>query len=205
MIEDSDEFLLSIMSEDNEEARNALYNKHLPQITYLVNKYNSIGQKLGIEYNDLLQEANMSFTYALNSYVDNKGTSLNTYIYLCIERRLKRLMVEQLKGKEKINIDSLSLDYDYGLEDEYTLKDILGDDSLDPLKNYTETESIKSIIERIRQSLSSFEEEVFSYMLLDLNYQEISKILDKTPKQIDNTMQRIRLKAKEVIEKERNE
>ena len=205
MTNETDEFLLSIMSEDNEEARETLYKKYSPQITFLVKKYSNIAKKIGVEYNDLLQEANMSFTYALNSYKKEKGTSLKTYIYLCVERRLKRIVVDQLKGSEKINLESLSLDYEYGPEDEYKLKDVLGDDSSDPLINYTEIEKVENIIEKIKETLSSFELDVFTYMLMDFNYQEISKILDKTPKQIDNTMQRIRLKAREVLKKEGNE
>lgn len=205
MNDENDEFLISIMSGDNDEARNALYEKYAFEISFLVNKYKNICQKIGVEYNDLLQEANMSFTYALNSYEEEKGSSLKTYIYLCIERRIKRLIKDHIGGKNRINLDTLSLDYEYSNEGEYTLKDILGDDSSDPLKNYTESENIKSLIQKIKLSLSPFEKEVFSYMLMDLNYQEISKILDKTPKQIDNTMQRIRLKAKDAIAKEGNE
>ena len=205
MINETDEYILSLMSGDNEDAIEALYKKYSPQISYLVKKYYNIAQKNGMEYNDLLQEANIAFTYALNSYNNEKGTTLKTYIYLCVERRLRRIAVDQLKGSEKINFESLSLDYEYGTEDEYTLKDVLGDDSSDPLINYTENEKIENIIEKIKEALSPFELDVFTYMLMDFNYQEISKILDKTPKQIDNTMQRIRLKAKEVLKKERNE
>ena len=36
-------------------------------------------------------------------------------------------------------------------------------------------------------------------MIKELNYKEIAKILDKNPKQIDNTMQRVRLKLKELL------
>ena len=40
MTNETDEFLLSIMSGDNEEARETLYKKYSPQITFLVKNIN---------------------------------------------------------------------------------------------------------------------------------------------------------------------
>ena len=37
-------------------------------------------------------------------------------------------------------------------------------------------------------------------MLNEVSYQEIAKILEKTPKQIDNTIQRIKLKMRKILD-----
>jgi len=39
-------------------------------------------------------------------------------------------------------------------------------------------------------------------MIKGLNYHEIAKLLDKNPKQIDNTMQRVRMKLKDLLKGE---
>ena len=56
------------------------------------------------------------------------------------------------------------------------------------------------MLNKIKNDLSESEYEVFKLMLMNKNYLEISDILDKSPKQIDNTMQRIKSKIKKILE-----
>ena len=83
-----------------------------------------------------------------------------------------------------------------------SLKEMIGDIRLDPSIKYSEKETEKNRYEKIKKELSQFEYEVFLYMMKDLNYNEIAKILDKSPKQIDNTMQRVRFKIKTILKEE---
>ena len=52
------------------------------------------------------------------------------------------------------------------------------------------------------KNLSEFEYTVFNYMVNSFSYNEIARMMDKSPKQIDNAIKRIKLKMKELIEKE---
>lgn len=80
------------------------------------------------------------------------------------------------------------------------LKESLSDNlKNDPLNNITNDENYKELLNNIKLSLSSQEYEVFKLMLNGKNYQDISKILDKNPKQIDNTIQRIKSKIKKIL------
>ena len=59
----------------------------------------------------------------------------------------------------------------------------------------------KDVVDKIKSKLTSFEDEVFELMLSNFKYKEIADILDKDVKSVDNAIQRIRLKAKTVIDK----
>ena len=190
--------LADMFCETNEDIRDSLYEKYLPTIKYVVKKFTTNAKKLGLEYSDLMQEANVAFTDAINTYDQNKDASLQTFIVLCVQRRLTNVISKAQTTKSKMEQQSLSLDYDYD-EEGLPLKDILKVDLSDPSFKYSEKETTEEMKKKIKEQLSPLELEVFTYMINGLNYLEIAEILDKSPKQIDNTMQRVRLKARAVL------
>ena len=190
--------LADMFCETNEDIRDSLYEKYLPTIKYVVKKFTTNAKKLGLEYSDLMQEANVAFTDAINTYDQNKDASLQTFIVLCVQRRLTNVISKAQTTKSKMEQQSLSLDYDYD-EEGLPLRDILKDDLSDPSFKYSEKETTEEMKKKIKEQLSPLELEVFTYMINGLNYLEIAEILDKSPKQIDNTMQRVRLKARAVL------
>ncbi len=198
---DEDAFLVDMVCETNEEVRNSLYEKYAILIKSIVKKYKSKALKIGLDLNDLIQEANLGFTDAINKYDATKEASLKTFISLCIERRLIKVIERQSTEKNKIVQESLSLDYEY-LDQGLPLKEIIGDDRLDPSKTFTAEENCKQINKKVEKYLSKLEYSVYTYMIKGLNYHEIAKLLDKNPKQIDNTMQRVRMKLKDLLKGE---
>ena len=54
-------------------------------------------------------------------------------------------------------------------------------------------------MKEIKKSLTDFELQVFELMISSFNYREIAEILDKDRKQIDNAIQRIKMKVKEKL------
>ena len=135
-----------------------------------------------------MQEANVGFTDALNRYDASKDASLKTFVSVCVERRLLNYVYKQRTKKNQIEQESLSLDYDYD-QDGLTLKEILKDENADPSHQIL---------------IQTQEYEVFSYMLDGLDYLEISKKLNKSPKQVDNTIQRIKTKIKTTFKEGEN-
>lgn len=196
----SDSELCSMICESDEEAKEILLKKYNYIIDLIIKKYIMASLKLGIEYNDLYQEALVGFTDALISYDENKDASLKTFISLCVDRRLQKVLIKAKTKKNEIILQALSLDYQKN-EEELPLKEIISDNSKnDPLYNITSNENYEELLKQIKSNLSNSEYEVFKMMLLNNNYLEISKILNKSPKQIDNTMQRIKSKIKKILE-----
>lgn len=193
--------LLSMANEDSEDAKDALFEKYQYIINIVVKKYKKMAKTLGIEYKDLYQEALLAFVDAVKRFKDDKETSLPTFITLCVERRLQVIIQKASRMKNKILADSLSLEQPYD-HFKQPLMDIIGDKNANnPLKNILLEEEYMELSYQIQKTLSVSEDEVYSLMLAGLNYNEIAIILDKEPKQVDNSIQRIRSKVKKIIEK----
>ena len=200
---EEENLLLDMVSESNEDVRNALYDKYERFIQYLVRKYSSRAYKLGLDQKDLAQEANVAFVDALNSYNPNKEASFKTFMSLCIERRLINVLNKYASKKNQFEKDALSLEFEY--DDEASmLNTFLADSSLDPSFAYFEKEELEELKKKIESQLSDFERQVYLKMLNGFDYQKIAILLDKNPKQIDNTIQRIRYKMRQILEGEKN-
>ena len=191
----SDSELYSMVCESSEEAKEIIYTKYKYIIDVIVKKYVYTAKKLGVEYNDLYQEGLVGFADALNNYDESKKVLLSTFISVCVERRLQNAVLKAGRFKNKILRDSLSLDHEYG-EQQIPLREMIRDEKSDPLFGISKAEDYEELIECIKNKLSSNEYEVYQLMLHGLNYQEIALILNKKPKQIDNTIQRLKYKIK---------
>ena len=60
-------------------------------------------------------------------------------------------------------------------------------------------ENYDELKHKIDNILSPFEKKVYKLVVKDMNYNDIAKYLNKEPKQIDNTIQRIRNKIKDIL------
>ncbi len=193
----------SMVCESNEEAQEKLYEYCEPQINYMIKKYSNAALKYGIDSKDFEQEAMLAFANALNYYDEKKDAGLRTFVSLCVERRLIKIIARARNYKNMCNKKNLSLEYDYGSG--IILKDILADNDADPLNMFSEEEYLKSFKNKIKMLLSSFEYQVYEYLIEGLNYIEIAKVLDKSPKQIDNTLQRIKNKIRLIVKEDEYE
>ena len=194
----SDSELLNIIKENSEEAKDILYEKYKYIIGITIKKYTMSAKMLNMEYKDLYQEALLGFSEAINRF-DDASSSLPTFITLCVDRRLQVVLKKASRLKNKLMNESLSLEYVYQ-DDKQPLMDILSDENKNnPLLNLEMDEEVDCLIKKINGTLSSKEKEVFALMLKNYNYQEIAQILNCQVKQIDNAMQRIKLKVKNIL------
>jgi len=201
-MEFSDEEIISLALENNEEAKNIIYEKNKFIVDNLLHKYYQVATKLGIDMKELEQEAYLSFSDALNSYREDKNTKLSTFIFLCVERRLQKIIRRSNGEKAKLLNNTYSLDYDYN-EDGTTLKDLISDsEQSDPLNNLASEEGYKELLRKIKSCLSESEYEVFNYVIRDFDYQTIAILINKNPKQVDNTIQRIKHKIRDIMKSE---
>lgn len=199
----SDSELFSLVCEANEEAKDVLYHKYHYIIDVLVKKYLYSAKKLGYEYKDLEQEAMVGFADSLNHYDESKNAGMPTFISLCVERRLQNAISKAGRLKNKILLESLSLDHVYD-NCQVPLKEMISDQNSDPLQGITKDEELEELVDFIKDSLSASEYEVYDFLINGLNYQEIAQILEKSPKQIDNTIQRLKGKIKTILQEKRN-
>lgn len=196
----SDSELILRLHSNDEDAKDILFEKYKYIIDTEVKKYSTIARMLGYEYNDLYQDALLGFSDGLVSYRDDKKTALPSFITLCVDRRLQVSIRKVNTVKNKVLNDSLSLEYVY---DKYTspLMDLLSDNcENDPLENILKEEDLKELLDLIKSNLSSRELEVYNFLVNGLKYDQIATILGKSPKQVDNAIQRLKSKIRKILE-----
>ena len=196
----NDSELLSMIKESSEEAKDLIFKKYKYIIDIEMRKYANMARSLGYDYNDLYQDALVGFSDAINSYRDDKNAALASFITLCVDRRLQVSIKKAGRLKNKLLAESFSLEHTYN---EYTspLMDLLSDNSEnDPLQNILKEENLKELVDKIKDTLSKREYEVYSLMINGLKYDEIAMLLNKNLKQVDNTIQRVKSKIKKILE-----
>jgi len=188
-----DNELTYYLHDNNEDAIDLIYDKYKYIIEVLINKYKRVFYALNIDMEDVRQEANLAFSYAIYNYDERKDAGLNTFITLCVDRKIRSVIKKYETTKNKVFSEAISYD---NTTNDITLENILGDDTYEPLKKLENIDTIKYIEESVKSILSKVELDVYNLMKDGINYKEIADILGKTPKQIDNTIQRIRIKLK---------
>ena len=88
---------------------------------------------------------------------------------------------------------------------ERTLEEIVADEGegLDPEQLFIDKETAQTTEEMIMSRLSPFERKVADLYIKGMGYQEIAEVLEKSPKSVDNALQRIKSKAEKIL-KEQN-
>ena len=112
--------------------------------------------------------------------------------------------IEASKRKKHLPLNSYISLYEEGEENDenHNLPLI---DTIEPgVENNPETlyfgkEYTQAFIRQLEQKLSELENKVLYLHLTGADYRTIAKILDKTPKAIDNALQRIRSKAGQLL------
>lgn len=77
-----------------------------PIIKSVIKKYLGYANKVGLDYDDLFQEASMAVLRAEKSYKDNKDMKLETWIYNNINWRIQRILEGNKKYEKIISINS---------------------------------------------------------------------------------------------------
>ena len=185
---------------ESEEASDILFEKYKYIVEVVIRKYTKAAYLFNVDLVELRQEAYFAFADALYRYRDNKDATLATFITLVVERKVKRVIDSANTYKNRLNTNVLSLEHIYP-EFENPLMYIIGDESLEPLRNIEDKETTVELISNLREKLSNIELEVCDLLLKQYDYKQIAVILKKSDKQIDNCIQRIRNKLKNMIEK----
>ena len=99
-----------------------------------------------------------------------------------------------------------SISYDVLIDDEKTgnetnyVEMLRGTNIYDPETSYLDKETADALYKNIKKNLSRFESEVFDAFVDGMTYVQIADKLGKTPKSIDNAIQRIKIKSEKYMD-----
>ncbi len=199
----NDQQLLEFVQENNEEALEIIYKKYEPLIHTLAKRFFPYCKNAGLELNDLVQEGMLGLTNAISHYQQTKDTSFYTFAKTCIERKLISLVVSTKRLKHRILNESVSFDFIDSEGNENNLENILFDETQNPELLVFTSEQNRFIMQKIKEELTDLEAQVFELKYHNFNYKEIATLLDKSPKTIDNAIQRVKNKVRKIIQEEK--
>lgn len=195
----NDNELLSYISESNEDASELIYQKYSPLIVSTAKRMYTYCKNNGLELNDLIQEGMLGLNQATHTYNDKREASFYTYAKTCIERKIITLVVGTTRLKHRFLNQSLSYEMPDENGDEGKLEFLLKDTKSNPEEQLISSEYEAELISKMKAVLTDFEQQVFELKISYFNYREIAEILDKEPKAVDNALQRIRNKVKNIM------
>ena len=104
--------LIQMINDNDEDVKDALYEKYSYIVEVILTKYNRSIYGLKLDYNEIRQEAFLAFTNALVNYNEEKDTSLATFISMVVERRIISCIRNNRTKKSMVAQKSLSLEFE---------------------------------------------------------------------------------------------
>lgn len=149
---------------------------------------------VGADQDDLLQEGTIGLLKAIKNYSEGKA-SFKTFATLCIRRQILTAVRSSTAQKNSAlnEASGNNLETEDGHED-YP-KELYSNVRYNPEAIFLSKEKIMEFQDFVEHNFSPFERQVFNYMIKGFSYKEIAAELEKTPKAIDNSFQRIKRKS----------
>ena len=172
-------------------------------LDYLMEKYKNMVRKkartmflIGGENDDLIQEGMIGLFKAVRDYQPDRDAAFQTFASICVDRQIYNAIQSSNRQKHQPLNSYISLSEQDG-ENEEHLGDNWGEN---PESIIIDQENVQDLEQEITATLSPMENQVLEYYLAENGYGEIAQIMGKTPKSIDNALQRIRIKIREQLE-----
>ena len=170
----------------------------------LVTRYSSLiqtkaaaYQQTGLDQEDLIQEATLGLLSAAESYDSEAGASFQTFVNICMDRRLLTACRSAARQKHIPLNQYVSLNDE--MESKHMENPLTSIDWMDPEALVISREDMKSIKRHIEQTLSGLEFKVLALYLSGRTYEEIAERLEISHKTEDNALQRARKKLKNSV------
>lgn len=173
---------------------------------YLLDKYKTMVRKkvrmlylAGGDQDDLIQEGMIGLFKAIRDYKPDHEASFYTFANLCVDRQLYRAIQSSNRQKHQPLNSYISMNASEWEEEQYQMLQPSPENILIDQEEASHTER------EIYAHLSKFENTVLQHYLEGENYIQIAESLGKSPKSIDNALQRIRGKVRKGLKgKEKN-
>lgn len=176
----NDTILSNAKSGDNKQAE-VLIVQNRSLVEVIASKYTNSS----LEYDDIVQEGMIGLLAAIKTFDKNNGTSFKTYAATCINNSIQTALKKFTRQKDIPQSQVI----------EYAEEEIPEQHgSISAEDYYIAGESVSMLAKILKENLSDYENEVLRLHIVGCNYNEIANRLSKTPKSVDNALQRIKKK-----------
>ena len=163
-------------------------------VDYIMEKYKNLVRK----------EANamIGLFKAVQNYEPDQNSSFFSFAKLCISRQLYSA-IEASRRKKHSPLNSYVSLYDMTEEKEPLINTMEAHKNSNPEELLVSQEYAELLESKLEESLSDLENRVLYLHLMGTDYRTIARLLDKSPKTVDNALQRIKAKTQKILEKEK--
>ena len=167
----------------------------------LVSRYTRLVRQLsrpfylaGGDSDDLIQEGMIGLICGMREYDDHRAASFRTYAETCIRNRLYSAVRSAARDKHTPLNQSVPLEIPFF--DSRTTSSIGTPhlSQLNPEDLIIDQEDARDKLRGVRKQLSAFEAKILGYYLDGLTTSEMAQAVNKSPKSVDNAVQRVRRK-----------
>lgn len=179
---------------------------------YLMDKYKYLVRKkakamylIGGDNDDLIQEGMIGLFKAIRDYDPQKENAFFAFADLCISRQLYTAVSASQRKKHSPLNSYVSFYAEEHSEQErgIPLLEILESMSdKNPEELVIDRENVADLKKKLYHNLSGMEKEVLKYYLEGVSYIQIGEILGKSPKSVDNALQRVKHKLSAILQRE---
>lgn len=193
----TDEQLITMAQEGSETAEEILIEKYKSFAIANAQPYFIAGA----DNDDLVQEGMIGLFKAIRSFDMTKDAKFKTFAGTCINNQILNAIKKANSRRNQVLNESVSMSNSAEQDESLTLGDILVAPSDDePEKSVVLSEMLEHLNKDSEGVFSPLERQVLILKMQGHSYQEIAKLLGKTPKSIDNALTRIKEKVTKILE-----
>ena len=192
----NDEELIEAWRDGDEAAMNALLIRYKP----LVRRRAKTMFLIGGDSEDLIQEGMIGLYQAMGDYNEERDSRFRIFADICVSRKMYTA-IEASQRQKNIPLNSYISLYEEipgDNENKITLQEILTrEDDRTPEEILVDSDDVKRLQKILEKELSDFEKDVLNLHLAGHGYVQVADLLEKSPKSIDNALQRIKTKVRD--------
>lgn len=191
---------LYLISENNDTARELIFEKYKPIIISIANKYYKTLSKKRIDMDDLIQEGYIGLSNAINSFQEQVNVCFYTFCVVCIERQIRCYCRKYTAGKNEIINTSYSFDAQNDENDLFNI-DIKDDElSIRNPEIYISNTLVYEKLINFKNDLPLKQSLVFELRYNGFKYKEIAKLLDISINSVDSYIHIFKEKFTNIVE-----
>lgn len=160
---------------------------------------------IGGDREDLIQEGMIGLYKAIRDYKEDMKCTFFSFANLCVSRQMY-VAIKASNRQKNIPLNTYISFYEPIFEENSDKNNYFFESEHMPFNKYAnpeemmiDKESIHVIEYELGRQLSSFEQSVLSCYLDGMKYVQIAQHLNRTPKSIDNALQRIKSKLSKIL------
>lgn len=181
-----DEELSALAKQGDRDAEETLVKRYTRLVRQLARPYYLAGG----DSDDLIQEGMIGLMCGVREYDESRPASFRTFAETCIRNRLYSAVRAAARDKHAPLNQSVPLEIPF-FDGQGSLYGVMAD----PQDLIIGREGVQDTLSGVRKQLSEFEAKILGYYLDGMTIREMAKAVSRSPKSVDNAVQRIRRKA----------